>query len=89
MEDCRCAAGERRRTMAQPDFAEEMRAEGEPLPAAGAMTGGCDKDRFLYYQLKMSMSLADRVDIIVSFLMAVSYTHLDVYKRQPMWRLMS
>lgn len=33
------------------------------------MTGGRDKSRFLYYQLKMSMRQAKRIDMIVSFLM--------------------
>lgn len=33
------------------------------------MTGDRDQSRFLYYQLKMSMQKAQRIDIIVSFLM--------------------
>ena len=34
-----------------------------------AITGGYDKSRYLYYQLKFSISKAIRIDIIVSFLM--------------------
>ncbi|EGB20454.1 hypothetical protein HMPREF9475_00464 [[Clostridium] symbiosum WAL-14673] len=34
-----------------------------------AITGGENKNRFLLYQLKYSMMNADRIDIIVSFLM--------------------
>ncbi|MBQ7433075.1 MAG: DEAD/DEAH box helicase family protein [Lachnospiraceae bacterium] len=33
------------------------------------MTGDRNRNRFLYYQLKMSMRKADRIDMIVSFLM--------------------
>lgn len=33
------------------------------------MTGDKNRNRFLYYQLKMSMLKADKIDIIVSFLM--------------------
>ena len=33
------------------------------------MTGDKNKSRFLYYQLKMSMLRAKKIDIIVSFLM--------------------
>ena len=33
------------------------------------MTGDRNRNRYLYYQLKMSMSKADSIDIIVSFLM--------------------
>ena len=39
------------------------------IDALQAMTGDSDPARFLYYQLKLSMSAADRIDIIVSFLM--------------------
>ena len=34
-----------------------------------AITGGYDRSRYLYYQLKFSISKAIRIDIIVSFLM--------------------
>lgn len=33
------------------------------------MTGGTTQSRFLYYQLKMSIKKAGKIDIIVSFLM--------------------
>ena len=38
----------------------------EPL---SVITGDSNKARYLYYQLKLSMSSADQIDIIVSFLM--------------------
>lgn len=48
--------------MAEPDLAKE-------IIATDVMTGGRDRSRFLYYQLKLSMRKADKIDIIVSFLM--------------------
>lgn len=55
--------------MAKSDFAEETGIEIVELKAIGAMTGGESRQRFLYYQLKMSMMRAEQIDIIVSFLM--------------------
>ena len=48
--------------MAEPDLAKE-------IIATDVMTGGRNRGRFLYYQLKLSMRRADKIDIIVSFLM--------------------
>ena len=48
--------------MAGPDLAKE-------IIATDVMTGGRNRGRFLYYQLKLSMRRADKIDIIVSFLM--------------------
>ena len=39
------------------------------LAGDNAITGGYDKSRYLYYQIKFSISKAVRIDIIVSFLM--------------------
>lgn len=39
------------------------------IASTDAMTGDNYKSRYLYYQLKMSIARADRIDIIVSFLM--------------------
>lgn len=39
------------------------------VPPTSVMTGDRDRSRFLYYQLKMSIQRAERIDIIVSFLM--------------------
>lgn len=39
------------------------------VESTNVMTGGRNQKRFLYYQLMMSMREADRIDIIVSFLM--------------------
>ena len=39
------------------------------FPKTNVTTGGDDQSRFLYYQLRMSMRMADGVDLIVSFLM--------------------
>ncbi|MBD5526590.1 MAG: DEAD/DEAH box helicase family protein [Lachnospiraceae bacterium] len=61
--------------MAQSDFAEEINNSGlrenEELhiEPTDVMTGDRNRSRFLYYQLKISMKKAKRIDIIVSFLM--------------------
>ena len=55
--------------MAQSDFAEKPEADGFPIESTDVMTGDKNKNRFLYYQLKVSMLKAKRIDIIVSFLM--------------------
>ena len=38
-------------------------------PETDVMTGGSSRDRYLLYQLLISMRKAKRIDIIVSFLM--------------------
>lgn len=63
--------------MAQFDFTEktdlsetqETPLHIETIEPTNVMTGDKNKARFLYYQLKMSMLRAERIDIIVSFLM--------------------
>lgn len=50
--------------MAQSNFKENSQIEHTDV-----MTGDRNKSRFLYYQLKMSMLKAKRIDMIVSFLM--------------------
>ena len=55
--------------MAQSDFAEKIEDGELQIESTDVMTGGRNRNRFLYYQLKMSMSKADRIDMIVSFLM--------------------
>lgn len=55
--------------MAQSDFAEKIETGVLPIEPTDVMTGGGNRNRFLYYQLKMSMMRADRIDMIVSFLM--------------------
>lgn len=55
--------------MAQSDFAEKIKNDDLQIEHTDVMTGDKDRSRFLYYQLKMSMLKADRIDIIVSFLM--------------------
>lgn len=63
--------------MAQFDFTEKIGVSEtqetslhiETIEPINVMTGDKNKARFLYYQLKMSMSQAQRIDIIVSFLM--------------------
>ncbi len=55
--------------MAQSDFAEKVEI-GEPrIEYTDVMTGDKNRNRFLYYQLKMSMLKAKKIDMIVSFLM--------------------
>lgn len=65
--------------MAQFDSAEEVTIFGEQteniqlnnvvIEPTDVMTGDRNQQRFLYYQLKMSIRKAARIDIIVSFLM--------------------
>lgn len=57
--------------MAQFDSAEKINIQPDNtvIEPTDVMTGDRDKSRFLYYQLKMSMMKAKKIDIIVSFLM--------------------
>lgn len=55
--------------MAQSDFAEKIELEKLQIESTDVMTGDRNKSRYLYYQLKMSMEKAKKIDIIVSFLM--------------------
>lgn len=55
--------------MAQSDFAEKLDIDGLQIECTDVMTGDKNRNRFLYYQLKMSMLKANKIDIIVSFLM--------------------
>lgn len=59
--------------MAEFNFAEEYIKAPEGVQIeferCEAITGGREKNKFLLYQLKHSMASADRIDIIVSFLM--------------------
>lgn len=48
---------------------EKIQLDNTVIESTDVMTGDRDRSRFLYYQLKMSMMKAKRVDIIVSFLM--------------------
>lgn len=55
--------------MAQLNFAENLEIDGLQIEYTDVMTGDKNRKRYLYYQLKMSMLKANRIDIIVSFLM--------------------
>ncbi len=55
--------------MAQFDFTEKIDNNELQIESTDVMTGDRNRSRFLYYQLKMSMMKANRIDIIVSFLM--------------------
>ena len=55
--------------MAQSGFAERLDIDGLQIGYTDVMTGDKNRNRFLYYQLKMSMLKANKIDIIVSFLM--------------------
>ncbi len=68
MDNFGCTAGKRRRKMAQSDFAERLDIDGLQIECTDVMTGDKNRNRFLYYQLKMSMRKANKIDIIVSFL---------------------
>ncbi|MCD7764210.1 MAG: DEAD/DEAH box helicase family protein [Lachnospiraceae bacterium] len=54
--------------MAEPDFAEKIISEA-PVERTNVITGDRYAERFLYYQLKISIAHAEQIDIIVSFLM--------------------
>ena len=55
--------------MAQSDFAEKMEIDGLQIEHTDVMTGDKNRNPILYYQLKMSILKANKIDIIVSFLM--------------------
>ena len=55
--------------MAQSNFAEKIEIDDFQIEYTNVMTGDKNRNRFLYYQLKMSMLSANKIDIIVSFLM--------------------
>ena len=55
--------------MAQSDFAKNIEIDKMQIEHTDVMTGDKDSNRFLYYQLKMSILKAEKIDIIVSFLM--------------------
>lgn len=44
-----------RRKIAQSDFAENIEIDGLQIEYTDVMTGDKNRNRFLYYQLKMSM----------------------------------
>lgn len=55
--------------MAQPNFEEKLEADKLHIESTDVMTGDRNKNRFLLYQLKLSMAQAKQIDIIASFLM--------------------
>ena len=55
--------------MVQSDFAKRIEIDEFDIESTNVMTGDRNRNRFLYYQLKMSMLKSDKIDIIVSFLM--------------------
>ena len=55
--------------MAQSDFTKRIDKDELKIEPTDDMTGDSNANRFLYYQLKMSMLKANQIDIIVSFLM--------------------
>lgn len=55
--------------MAEFNSAEKMIIENVEILPSSVMTGDRNQQRYLYYQLQMSMRKAKRIDIIVSFLM--------------------
>ncbi len=48
---------------------QEFQIDYDMIPFTNVMTGDRNRSRFLYYQLKMSIMKAKKIDIIVSFLM--------------------
>ena len=55
--------------MSQSDFSGKIEVGGLEIESTSVITGDRNVKRFLYYQLKMSMLRAKKIDIIVSFLM--------------------
>lgn len=55
--------------MAEFNYAETVVIDNMEILPSSVMTGDRNRQRYLYYQLKMSMHKAKRIDIIVSFLM--------------------
>lgn len=58
--------------MVKPDITEEIKVQDNihfDIEQSEAITGGRNKSKFLLYKLKNSMPKAERIDIIVSFLM--------------------
>ena len=55
--------------MIQPNISGRIEIDGLEIESTSVMTGDENKKRFLYYQLKMSMLKANKIEIIVSFLM--------------------
>ena len=55
--------------MAESDSAEELEQAVWQIEPTDVMTGDRNRKKFLYYQLKLSILKAKRIDIIVSFLM--------------------
>ena len=82
MDHIGCTTGTGGRKMAQFNYAERIDGSDEHngqteriqvndmmIEPTDVMTGGVTQSRFLYYQLKLSMARATRIDIIVSFFM--------------------
>lgn len=55
--------------MAQPNFEKKLETEELHIETTDVMTGDKNKNRYLFYQLRLSMAQAKQIDIIVSFLM--------------------
>ena len=55
--------------MPESGISEIIETDELQIETTDVMTGDKNKSRFLYYQLKMSMKKALKIDIIVSFLM--------------------
>ncbi len=55
--------------MVESNTEEKLQIDDLEIQRTSVMTGGLDRNRYLLYQLKMSMQSAVQIDIIVSFLM--------------------
>lgn len=56
--------------MAEPAIKKEIGSKKDiSIPSTSVMTGGQNRQRMLYYQLKNSIAKANGIDMIVSFLM--------------------
>ncbi len=55
--------------MIRSNFSDKIEIGGLEIESTNVITGDKNMKRYLYYQLKMSMARAKKIDIIVSFLM--------------------
>ena len=64
-------AGKGGRTMAQSDFAEKIETDEIQIEPTAVMTGDRNKNRFLYYQLKMSIVCFDVNGMFRQFILQI------------------